>query len=205
LFDPLDAALADISRRLGTVEAAIREFRAAAVPSIPQSAIRNLQWKVAQVYEAGFHIVDRDGAERHGPEGLVPILGRIAAGPGAETLEAVQYEPGDAEAFLAYAGAPAGAVAVRVVGRSMEPEFREGDLVIVDPGRPTDSGLACVIQRVADTEVARLKKIRRRGRRVILESTAGGFAAEELPADALVGSYAVIAHLPLRRSGGEGG
>jgi len=170
-----------------------------------RSAVLQAEAKVAAfavkgVYEAGFRLVPReDVAAGRRPPDLVPVLGRIAAGAGAETLEAVQYAPGDADAYIMYKGAPAGAVAVQVVGVSMEPEFREGDLVVVHAGQSAESGLACVIQRSGDQEVARLKRLRRVGRRLLLESTNPSFPPEDLARQDFVAARPVLAHLPLSR------
>lgn len=163
-------------------------------------------FRVKEVYEAGFRVIPREDVPP-GPRapGLVPVLGRIAAGAGAETLEAVQYAPGDADAYLIYKGAPEGAVAVQVVGASMEPDFREGDLVVVDAGGSAESGLACIVQRSGDVEVARLKRLRRVGRRLILESANPAFPPEDLPRRDFVAARPVLAHLPLSRRTKGGG
>lgn len=174
--------------------------RRAAQEAEANAAAKAAPWRVGEVYEAGFRVIPReDVPPGPRPADLVPVLGRIAAGAGADILEAVQYAPGDADAYLIYKGAPEGAVAVQVVGASMEPDFREGDLVVVDAGRSAESGVVCVIQRSGDAEVARLKRLRRVGRRLVLESSNPAFPPEDLPRPDFVAARPVLAHLPLSR------
>lgn len=133
------------------------------------------------------------------PAHYVPVIGRVAAGCdlAADTAEASATPPGWAGEFLVYDGAPAGAVAVRVEGDSMAPEYQAGDMVLVDTGRPVESGV-CVVLLASDGErEAVLKRLRRVGRRWVLSSLNPDYADRPIPAADLAAAYGIIAHLPL--------
>lgn len=77
----------------------------------------------------------------------VPIINRVAAGYPAEFTD-LDYPAGVADEYL---GAPPGlddpqAFAVRVVGDSMEPKYREGDIVLFGPQAMVRSGDDCYIR-----------------------------------------------------------
>lgn len=97
-------------------------------------------------------------------ERRIPVISSIQAGNWRETVD--RFQPGDADEWL-YTDArlTAGAFALEIVGNSMEPEFREGDRVIIDPGvapRP-GSFVAAVNGQSADGErKATFKKYRPR-------------------------------------------
>lgn len=71
--------------------------------------------------------------------GLVPLISWVRAGPLCDAEDRLQ--PGDAEAWLP---CPVpfgeGTYALRVVGNSMEPEYREGEAIYVDPSRAAKHG-----------------------------------------------------------------
>jgi len=132
----------------------------------------------------------------------VPIVGRIAAGQGldTDTVEATEYPPGWAAEFVVYDDAPDTSVAVRIKGDSMGPDFRDGDMVVVDPAGEADFGeICCVMVRAGDTVEARLKRPRLDGGRVVLESLNPDprYAPEPVGVDAVVGRFPIVAHLPL--------
>lgn len=128
----------------------------------------------------------------------VPILGRIAAGKGLDTVEASEYPPAWAGEFVAHDGAPQSAVAVRVKGDSMLPDYADGDMVIVDPAQTAEPGqVCCVVLDVDGLRDARLKRLKLSGPWAILESTNPAFPAERVAADRVVGAYKVVERLPL--------
>jgi SOS-response transcriptional repressor LexA len=152
---------------------------------------------VARVVTAGYREVPGEEVPPDWRGRFVPILGRLAAGEGIDVVEAEQFPPGAADSFVEYRGAPARAFAVRVVGDSMLPGHQSGDLVVVAPDCPVQMGLACVLYETDEGDrVARLKRLRREGRWVYLESTNPAFPPVRLEARRLVGAFAVAAHLP---------
>lgn len=64
-------------------------------------------------------------------EAKVPYLTKIPAGPMGSALDPYPY-PGAAEDFLSLAEKGKPVIALKVKGPSMEPQFREGDYIVVD-------------------------------------------------------------------------
>jgi len=134
---------------------------------------------------------------------FVPIVGRLAAGDAAlDAVEARQYPPGWCGEFLVYQGAPPTGVAVRVQGQSMQPIYRDGDIVVVDPAQHVRSGLACVMIDVGGEREPVLKRLTIQGGNAILASDNTAYAPRIVPVEQLVGAYKIIEHLP---RGGKGG
>jgi SOS-response transcriptional repressor LexA len=156
-------------------------------------------YRVSQIVEAGYEEIDREDPRLALPGfPRLPIIDHIAAGPAAGTGLADAFVPGDAASFITYSGRmPPDAFALKVSGDSMEPEYRHRDLVIVDPTIRPESGEACVVYKDAAGErLARLKVLRRRGRRLWLESLNPAYKPIELdPAD-LIAAFGIYAHVP---------
>lgn len=154
-------------------------------------------FRVVELLDPGFRIVATEEIpEDADPRGqYVPLIGRLSAGAGADTVEAEQFAPGRADAYLIYMGAPEAAFAVRVVGDSMLPDYADGDLVVVDGAKPVRSGVACVLVRHAGDRVARLKRIVYKGKIAILESLNPAYPPVRHPARN-VAAFALIRHLP---------
>ena len=129
----------------------------------------------------------------------VPIVGRVAAGSGLDSVEAGQYPPSWCGEFLAFDGAPRRAIAVRVKGRSMEPEYGDGDIIVVDPDQHVQDGLACVLLSVDGEREPVLKRICRRKAGLFLESTNPEFPAKKIEPAVVSASYKIVAHLPARK------
>jgi phage repressor protein C with HTH and peptisase S24 domain/transcriptional regulator with XRE-family HTH domain len=96
------------------------------------------------------HLAEWGGAQRGGSQQKVrpiPVINKVAAGYPQEFTD-LGYPEGVADAYVA---APAdlddpNAFAVRVVGDSMEPKYREGDIVIVSPAAPLETGCDCFVR-----------------------------------------------------------
>lgn len=165
------------------------------------------EWQITQTIEPGFRVIDREELSTLDGENYIPVIGRLAAGQSVaeDTVEADSHEPGDADTFLLYTGrAPSSAFALRVVGDSMEPEYSDGDMVVVDGARPVRSGICCVIYaRDGGDRIARLKKLTIARGRAHLASTNPAVPTITLPADSIE-AYKVIDHLPRLRQGSGG-
>lgn len=74
----------------------------------------------------------------------IPLIDQIKAGRGGIAVDA--YPVGAAETFLDVAfDLPKGTIALRLHGDSMEPDYREGDIIFIDPGtRPSPGELVVV-------------------------------------------------------------
>jgi len=128
---------------------------------------------------------------------FVPVIGRVAAGVGADTIEAGEYPPAWAGEFLVYEGASPTAIAVRVKGDSMLPRYAPGDMLIVDTARRADAGqVACVLTEIDGVREARVKKVLHSGSAAILLSENPAWPPERLPLKSIVAVYQIIKHLP---------
>lgn len=105
-----------------------------------------------------------------GPAGrLLPVIGYVKAGAFCEAVE--NFQPEDADDWVE-AGGPAGprAFILRVEGFSMEPDFKPGDKVVIDPDMQWNSGDFVVAKRYRD-EAVTLKQLRQEGSEFYLYAT----------------------------------
>jgi SOS-response transcriptional repressor LexA len=152
---------------------------------------------VVSVWQKGYEEVPLESAPRDWPGKMVPCLGSVAAGRGIETTEADSYPPGVADSYIIYRGAPPKAFALKIAGDSMEPKYRQGDVVIVDPDQPERSGIVCcVFDPGTGSRVGAVKRLSIRGRTAVLESMNPKYKPLERPA-AQVSAFKIVAHLHL--------
>jgi len=121
----------------------------------------------------------------------VPIVGRIAAGDTITTTE-------EAHAYVLVDDPAPQAFAIRVVGDSMDPPYRSGDVVVADRDRPVNRGLAVVLFEQSGARTARLKVLYPENGTVTLLSTNPRYAPLRLTRRAVRGAWEVIAHLSRR-------
>ena len=96
----------------------------------------------------------------------VPLINKVAAGYPAEFTD-LGYPAGVASEYVRGVGvSDPDAFACRVVGDSMEPEYREGDIVVFSPAKAVKSGMDCFARLEPDHETT--------FKRVYLEEGAGG-------------------------------
>ena len=157
------------------------------------------KYRVAKTIEPGFKIVD---AEQLPPEwrgNYVPLIGRIAAGKGVDTVEAESYPAGLAAHYVEMADSPRDGFAVSVEGDSMEPDFQHGDLVVSDGHTRGRSGRVCIVLETtrAGDRLARVKRLVVRGKTAVLESANPAYQPIEVDA-AAIQAYAVWRHLAIR-------
>ena len=95
------------------------------------------------------HLARADDAERERQVRLrsVPVINQVAAGYPREFTD-LGYPVGIADDYVSVPAemADPNAFAVRVVGDSMEPKYREGDVVIFSPGSVVRSGDDCFVR-----------------------------------------------------------
>jgi len=96
----------------------------------------------------------------------VPIISWIKAGEWGYVWEV--FDPDDAEGWIPTDVKGPRVFALRVVGDSMEPRFKEGDIIVVDPDAQVDPG-NFVIVRNQEGEVV-FKQLKRYGRTWVLHS-----------------------------------
>ena len=121
----------------------------------------------------------------------MPIVGRVAAGDTITTTE-------EADAYALVDDPASQAFAVRVVGDSMDPPYRAGDVVVADRDRPVNRGLAVVLFEQGEARTARLKVLYPENGTVTLLSTNPRYAPLRLTRGAVRGAWEVISHLRRR-------
>lgn len=89
-----------------------------------------------------------------------PIISYVQAGAWREIVDSFPRGGAD-EYILANSSYGPHTFALRIIGNSMEPEFREGDVVVIDPDVRPDPGNFVVARN--DEEAATFKKYRPRG------------------------------------------
>jgi SOS-response transcriptional repressor LexA/DNA-binding Xre family transcriptional regulator len=96
------------------------------------------------------HLAEWGGARLTDPRlkvRAIPVINKVAAGYPQEFTD-LGYPAGVADSYVA---APTdlddpNAFAVRVVGDSMEPRYHEGDVVILSPAAPIETGCDCFVR-----------------------------------------------------------
>jgi len=188
--------LSDLEAIKRLIEEARADLAGQEVPPVPaprEPPPLESSWQVS-LLEPRFRILEAEQLPTRWQGHYVPILGRIAAGRGVDTTEA--------DAYLAFEGAPPSAFAVRLQGDSMAPQFSDGDLVIVDGANPASGGICAVIMGQPSGErIARVKRLSIHGRIARLDSLNPAYPPMQVPA-AQVEAYAIWRHLPLLRRGG---
>lgn len=100
-----------------------------------------------------------DGSFEAGPDlrGRHPLISWVQAGKWSQIMD--NFHPGDAEDWVPCpVSCSPSTFVLRVRGGSMEPEFREGDLIFVDPEAPVENGKYVVV-RLDDREEATFKRL----------------------------------------------
>jgi len=93
----------------------------------------------------------------------IPIISWVQAGKWHDAIDA--YPPGVAEDWIPYETKSNGVFALRVKGNSMEPEYREGDIIMVNPQLEAHIG-DHIIAKVGDQVT--FKKLRKQDGTVLL-------------------------------------
>jgi repressor LexA len=101
------------------------------------------------------HIVEQTASNVDAPLPLrrqIPVINKVAAGYPTEFTD-LDYPAAVADEYIACPDvSDPDAFAARVVGDSMEPAYREGDIVVFSPGLPTPAGSDCFIRLQRDSE-----------------------------------------------------
>jgi SOS-response transcriptional repressor LexA len=110
----------------------------------------------AQEGDAGTSL-DGEAADAAAKAKRVPLISWVQAGSFTESIDI--YEPGYAERWIPKPPKPCGprTVALRIEGISMEPDYRAGDIIYVDPGVEATSGKDVVV-RTDDRNEATFKR-----------------------------------------------
>ncbi len=94
----------------------------------------------------------------------VPVISWVTAGMWQDVCDA--FEPGDADEWIDSDVRGRNVFALRVVGDSMEPEFKEGEIVVVSPHVEAQPGDFVIVKNVR--EEATFKQLKKYGPRWVL-------------------------------------
>lgn len=195
----LGSTPAAIRRELAELQSERRDARRAV------EAIRGLAegGSLDEAYRSGRlrELIERFAPEAEGPEPVslpveVPVINRVAAGYPREFTD-LGYPARVADEYVRCPDLrDPDAFAARVVGDSMLPEYREGDVVVFSPLRDVRSGSDCFARLAPDDETT--------FKRVYLERDEGGrelirlqplnpaYPARVLDREGVVGLYAAV-------------
>lgn len=154
---------ADLARRLGTTDQRMYNWRKRGIPKSEVDTIAPILGCSTDWLLTGKSRTREESAPygniEPGPDirGYVPLISWVQAG--AWTAVSDPYELGDAEQWVP-CPLPHGhhTFVLRVRGESMEPEYRDGDWIFVDPGRQPENG-SHVVVRMDDIQEATFKKL----------------------------------------------
>ncbi len=129
---------ADIRRRYEVSEAENKKLR---------NVMRNLKGRKPRGGGIGSLLRNADRGHLAMPAGeLVPIINKVSAGYPADFND-LDYPVGVADDYVRCPDLhDPNAFAVRVVGDSMEPKFRQGDIVVFSPAAEVHSGDDCFVR-----------------------------------------------------------
>lgn len=129
----------------------------------------------------------------------VPLINKVAAGYPKEFTD-LAYPARVADDYVRCPGlTDPDAFACRVVGDSMTPDYREGDIVVFSPARPVKSGMDCFARIEPDHE-STFKRVfiepgtgAEEGRELIrLQPLNPRYPARTLPREQIAGLYAAV-------------
>jgi SOS-response transcriptional repressor LexA len=159
-------------------------------------APRGRPFAVRRAFERGYEVCQTEVLPKRWRGEWVPILGKIAAGAGLDTVAAEQHPAGLADKFVRWHWTCDKPFAVEVCGDSMEPDYLERDIVICDGERRATSGVCCVIFEDRGERLVRLKRLALARGKVHLESLNRKYPPAILSPEKLVAAHEIIEHLP---------
>jgi phage repressor protein C with HTH and peptisase S24 domain/DNA-binding XRE family transcriptional regulator len=121
----------------------------------------------------------------------IPVVNNVAAGYPTEFTD-LDYPAAVADEYIACPDVnDPDAFAARVVGDSMEPDYREGDIVVFAPQLPTPSGTDCFVRLERDNQTT-FKRIyiEEDGRTIRLQPLNNAYTPQFIDREAIGGMYA---------------
>ncbi len=161
---------------------------------------RRLAGRLRQALDAGDpvaalrRLVEQNQGNMEDPLPLgrsIPVINSIAAGLPTEFTD-LDYPASVADEYIACPEiADPEAFAARVVGDSMEPAYREGEIVVFSPMLPVESGRDCFVRLERDQETTFKRVfIEDDGRTIRLEPLNPAYAARRVDREEVAGLYA---------------
>jgi len=168
-------------------------------------APRGRPFVVRRVIEPGYETCQSEALPDDWRGDWVPILGKIAAGAGIDTVSAESHPAGLADKFVKCPWACEKPFAVEVVGDSMEKVYFDRDIVVCDGDQQVSSGVCCTIFHEGGERLVRLKRLTFARGKVRLESLNPKHKPLILPAEKFIAAYKIAEHLPFLKEPNEGG
>jgi phage repressor protein C with HTH and peptisase S24 domain len=123
---------------------------------------------------------------------LVPVINKVAAGYPTD-FDDLDYPAGVADDYVRCPDLhDANAFAVRVVGDSMEPKFREGDIVVFSPAADVRSGDDCFIRFATPHETSFKRVFFESGKKLRLQPRNEKYSPTIIDGDRINGLYRAI-------------
>ncbi len=124
----------------------------------------------------------------------VPVINDVAAGSPREFTD-LDYPAAVADDYLACPDlGDADAFAARVIGDSMEPQYREGDVIVFSPAAPTPDGSDCFVRLERDQQTT-FKRVFFEGeddRLIRLQPLNGKYEPRVVDREEVAGLYAAV-------------
>ena len=180
--------------------------RQTTLPPAPAPAAPAKKFAARRVIEPGYETCQAESLPEDWRGDWVPILGKIAAGAGIDTVAAESHPAGIADKFVKWRWACEKPFAAEVCGDSMEPDYLDRDIVICDGDRRATGGVCCVIFAKGGERLVRLKRLVFTRGKVRLESlNVARHPPLILPSEKFEAAYEISEHLPFLRNSGKGG
>jgi repressor LexA len=135
---------------------------------------------------------------------VVPVINRVSAGYPSDFTD-LDYPPSIADEYIRCVDVHDGqAFAARVVGDSMEPQYREGDVVVFSPNTPARSGDDCFV-RFADDHSTAFKRFYQDDETTIrLQPLNNRYPAEIYPREKIDGLWPAVLRIERVRRPSQG-
>ena len=125
----------------------------------------------------------------------VPLINNVAAGYPADFTD-LEYPARIADEYVHCPGlADSGAFAARVVGESMMPEYREGDVIVFSPEREPSDGCDCFVRLLPDHQTTFKRVFFEEGERVRLQPLNPAYPVQTVPLEEVSGIWPAVYRL----------
>ncbi len=122
----------------------------------------------------------------------VPVINKVMAGYPHDFTD-LDYPPSVADEYVRVPDVhDPHAFAARVVGDSMQPDYREGDTVVFAPGRPAQSGDDCFVRFSKDNSTTFKRFLAGAGGKIRLLPLNEKYAAEEYQPEEISGLWPAV-------------
>jgi repressor LexA len=134
----------------------------------------------------------QDNVSRISPGAAVPIINKVTGGYPPHFPDP-SYPPGIPDEYVRCPGLhdPQG-FAVRVVGDSMEPEYREGDIVVLSPNTPARSGDDCFVRFDTEGKTTFKRYYQDNERTIRLQPLNSKYPGETYPREGVTGIWPAV-------------